>query len=196
MRNIEEKRFFAEQYDSWVEQRVEFMYNYLDYNNDRYKIREKFAKEMNKKTSLKDIGEKLDEFIYTSKAKELDYWHDSKHLLEQPDMATKNLDSKEFDWKEKFKESFNPLKPHWIDEKSEIETLPTEDYQKMTEIFEEVEFRDEMRKQANEELTPEEQKEISLFHSYKQDPFFKHHLRTHLSKFAEDTSESTISSYH
>jgi len=36
------------------------MYNYLDYDNDRVRIRERFIKEMNKKTTLKDIGELLD----------------------------------------------------------------------------------------------------------------------------------------
>ena len=58
------------------------MYNYLDYNNDRYRLREKFALEMHKKTTLKDIGEKLDEFILDSKAKEMKYWNNSKHILE------------------------------------------------------------------------------------------------------------------
>ena len=88
MRDIEESRYHAEQYDEWIEQRVDFMYNYLDYNNDRYQLREKFAHEMHKKTTLKDIGEKLDEFILDSKAKEMKYWHDSKHILEQPEKAT------------------------------------------------------------------------------------------------------------
>ena len=39
------------------------MYNFLDYDNDRSRVRERFIKEMNKKTSLKDIGELLDKFI-------------------------------------------------------------------------------------------------------------------------------------
>ena len=63
------------------------MYNYLDYNNDRYRLREQFAHEMHKKTTLKDIGEKLDEFILDSKEKEIKYWDNSKHILEQPDKA-------------------------------------------------------------------------------------------------------------
>jgi hypothetical protein len=45
------------------------MYNYLDYDSNRHQLRERFAKEMHKKTSLKDVGEKLDEFILDSKAK-------------------------------------------------------------------------------------------------------------------------------
>ncbi len=34
--------------------------------------------------------------------------------------------------------------------------------------------------------------EVSLFHSYKQDPFYKHHLRTHLAKQAEQFNQYTL----
>jgi hypothetical protein len=63
------------------------MYNYLDYDSNRHQLRERFAKEMHKKTSLKDVGEKLDEFILDSKAKTAKYWHHDKHVLEQPQKA-------------------------------------------------------------------------------------------------------------
>jgi hypothetical protein len=39
------------------------MYQYFDYDNDRSKIRNRFIKEMNKKTTLKDIGDTLDKLI-------------------------------------------------------------------------------------------------------------------------------------
>ena len=39
------------------------MYNYLDYKSDRHQVRERFLNEMNKKTSLEDIGFLLDEFV-------------------------------------------------------------------------------------------------------------------------------------
>jgi hypothetical protein len=38
--------------------------------------------------------------------------------------------------------------------------------------------------------------EISLFHSLKQDPFYKHHLRTHLAKFAEEQNHNVLSIPH
>lgn len=44
------------------------MYNYLDFDHDRAKVRNRFLKEMNKRTTLKDIGETLDKLIYDSKA--------------------------------------------------------------------------------------------------------------------------------
>ena len=62
----------------------------------------------------------------------------------------------------------------------------------MKEIFEEVKFNDEMRDHSIETLTPEEHKEIALYHSYKQDPFFKHHLRTWLARQAEDVNNAAI----
>lgn len=42
-------------------------------------------------------------------------------------------------------------------------------------------------------MTPEENLEISIFHSLKQDPFFKHHLRTHLAKQADDQNRTVMS---
>ena len=56
----------------------------------------------------------------------------------------------------------------------------------MREIIEEVKFNDKMRDNSLDGLTQEERMEISLFHSLKQDPFYKLHLRTHLAKFAEE----------
>jgi hypothetical protein len=62
------------------------------------------------------------------------------------------------------------------------------DEAQMREIIQEVEFNDQKRDNSLDGLTSEERMEISLFHSLKQDPFYKHHLRTHLAKFAEEQS--------
>ena len=58
----------ADEYDAWMRPRVEFMYNYCDIGTERQVIRDRFLAQMHKKTTLKDIGEKLDEFIWSSKA--------------------------------------------------------------------------------------------------------------------------------
>lgn len=42
-------------------------------------------------------------------------------------------------------------------------------------------------------MTPEERTEIALFHSYKQDPYYKHHLRNFLSQFAEQVNNNILS---
>ena len=57
-----------EEEDSWMDAKIEYMYNYLDFDNDRARVRTRFLKEMNKRTTLKDIGETLDKLIYDSKA--------------------------------------------------------------------------------------------------------------------------------
>lgn len=52
---------------------------------------------------------------------------------------------------------------------------------KKQEIISEVEFNDSKRQHNIDSLTADEKTEIALFHSYKQDPYYKHHLRNFLS---------------
>ena len=44
-------------------------------------------------------------------------------------------------------------------------------------------------------MTPEEHQEIALFHTLKQDPYYRHHLRNHLSRFADEVNHTALSSY-
>ena len=53
-----------------------------------------------------------------------------------------------------------------------------------------VEFQDEQRDHSI--LNQEEQNEISLFHSMKQDPYYRHYLHNHLRKYAEDEDEINL----
>ena len=39
------------------------MFDYLEYDSDRTRVRNKFINEINKKTTLKDIGRLLDKFM-------------------------------------------------------------------------------------------------------------------------------------
>lgn len=64
------------------------MYNYLDFYNDRHKVRERFVNEINKKTTLEDIGKRLDKFVLDSKASLGDLFVPEKHITEQPHAAT------------------------------------------------------------------------------------------------------------
>ena len=41
--------------------------------------------------------------------------------------------------------AFEPLKPHWMDDKSGLETADREEREKMDEIFDKVKFEDKMR---------------------------------------------------
>ena len=51
-----------------MEGQLEFMYSYLDYDHDRARVRDKFLNEMNKRSTLADIGETLDRLVANSKA--------------------------------------------------------------------------------------------------------------------------------
>jgi len=61
------------------------------------------------------------------------------------------------------------------------------------EILDEVDFKDKQRDYSVENLTEDQKQEVSLFHSIKQDPYYKHHLRTYLSRYAEDHHENALS---
>ena len=81
-----EEEMIADDYDQWMNRRVEYMYDYIDFNNEREAVRARFLNEMHKKTTMQDVGEKLDEFIYSSKAAVVldGLWDSTKHTLEQP----------------------------------------------------------------------------------------------------------------
>jgi len=81
---IEEEKQIQKEYDHWMTDRVEFMYDYLDFDHERRHVRQRFLNEMHKKTTLQDIGEKLDEFTWSSKAAVMENWDDKTHILEQP----------------------------------------------------------------------------------------------------------------
>ena len=81
-KKLEEEKEEADQHDEWIVPRVEFMYNYLDFKNDRHRMRQRFMKEINKKTTIEDIGGLLDKFTLDSKANAADYFDPVRHTLE------------------------------------------------------------------------------------------------------------------
>ena len=62
----------------------------------------------------------------------------------------------------------------------------------MNKIIEEVQFNDSQRDYSYDALTPDEKNEIALFHSMKQDPYYKHYIYNHLRKYAEDEDEINL----
>lgn len=66
--------------DEQIAKRAEFMYDYFDYDNDRARVRNRFIQEANKKTSLKEIGEMLDQFILDERSDSLRYTDITKPL--------------------------------------------------------------------------------------------------------------------
>ena len=59
------------------------------------------------------------------------------------------------------------------------------------DLVNKIKFNDAMRDHSIGNLTAEEHQEIALFHTMRQDPFYRHHMRTHLSKFTDEINSTT-----
>jgi hypothetical protein len=57
----------------------------------------------------------------------------------------------------------------------------------LKDILDSVKYEDE--RTDHSVLTPDQRSEIALFHSIKQDPYFKHHLFNHIRIQAEERDE-------
>jgi hypothetical protein len=62
----------------------------------------------------------------------------------------------------------------------------------LTSIYEHVKFNDEQRDYSYNALNQDEKNEIALFHSMKQDPYYKHYIYNHLRKYCEDEDEINL----
>lgn len=51
---------------------------------------------------------------------------------------------------------------------------------------------DENRDHSYTSLSNDEKNEIALFHSMKQDPYFKHYIYNHLSQYAEEEDDINL----
>lgn len=118
-KDLENQKFGAQEKDDMINRRAEFMFNYLDYNSDRTRVREKFMKEMHKKTTLEDIGRLLDDFIIDEKAASPEFWDPSKS--DGIKTGTKDTDSFEMTWLGKMYKNADPLKPLLIDDDTPLE---------------------------------------------------------------------------
>ena len=69
-----------------------------------------------------------------------------------------------------------PLAPHILDDYSRLDEVQEGADTKVRDIIERVEYEDSRTDHTFDSLTPDQRLEISLFHSFKQDPYFKHYL--------------------
>ena len=83
----------------------------------------------------------------------------------------------------------DPKAPLFIDDPKLINQNPENLQRKLAKIYEQVKYNDEQRDYSASALTLDEKNEIALFHSMKQDPYFKHYIYNHLRKYAEDEDE-------
>lgn len=110
--------------DEFIKKRAEFMYNYMDYDNDRANVRERLVKNINKKTTLKDIGELLDKFLLDERAESLKYTDNSKNgqdLLVKS--AAKDFTNLDLTWTGRIFKDMDPLKPLLLDDNSPLDGM-------------------------------------------------------------------------
>lgn len=67
--------------DEIMKNKMEYMYSYIDFRSDRHRVRERFIKHVNKKSTIEDIGALLDKFVLESKAK-TEFFQPEHHILE------------------------------------------------------------------------------------------------------------------
>jgi len=133
-RDLEERDVLAKQWDDHVIPRVEFMYNYLDFYNDRHTVRERFVNEINKKTTLEDVGKQLDKFVLDSKASLDDLFVPEKHITEQPYAASQDYSSDSLTWEGTFLSDFDPKRPQWMEDQTLDTTLDTLNWENRREV--------------------------------------------------------------
>lgn len=114
-RTLDQEMATAQQHDPWIIPRVEYMYDHLDFRSDRSRCRERFIKQVNKKSTIEDIGGLLDEWILDSKAA-MPYWQPGKMLLEQPDQPQRDVTDQDLWWQSTFIGQSNQVKPSWLDD--------------------------------------------------------------------------------
>ena len=99
-----------------METKIEYMYNYLDFDNDRAEARTRFLNEMNKRTTLADIGESLDKLVYNSKVANWEHYKLSEHWNVEPERPKRDYHSDDFKWSGKLLRMMDPKTPLFIDD--------------------------------------------------------------------------------
>lgn len=96
-------------------------------------------------------------------------------------------------WENSFIADTNTVKPDWVaDRKQDEDMAKVNKSEQIKRVFDQVEWQDAHRDHSLEALTPDEQMEITLFHSFKQDPYYKHHMRSYLARYAEDMDQTIL----
>jgi hypothetical protein len=82
--------------------------------------------------------------------------------------------------------------PLLLDDDTSLDNVPEGKDTPYRDILDRIKFEDKHRDHSYEKLSTDEKSEIALFHSLKQDPFFKHYLYSHLRQYAEEMDETLL----
>jgi len=98
------------------------MYNYLDFDNDRSKVRNKFLNEVHKRSNLADIGEQLDKIVINEKAEMLEFYDLKTYFNKEIRSAKEEHTSDDFKWAGKLSKLMDPKTPLFIDDTDQIKS--------------------------------------------------------------------------
>ena len=83
-------------------------------------MRKKFLEEMNRKTSLQDIGETLDELVLDDKADNWRHYNLAEHHDAHAERATRDYSSKDFMWSGRLLKQLDPKTPLFLDDPKQM----------------------------------------------------------------------------
>lgn len=176
--------------DERISESYDFMYSMADYETDRTMVRERFLNEVHKrKDPLIDIAETLDKMVLSSKTDQAEFYDLAEDYDKYPKRAEEEHSSKDFMHRGQLEKLLDPKTPYIFEDESLIHKMDDAAYNRKKEIVDQIKFNDAQRDYSYEALTNEEKQEISLFHSLKQDPYFKHYIHNHIRQFAEEEDE-------
>lgn len=105
-------------YDDRMNQKLDYMYSYHNYDKDRAQVRDRFLKEVNKRVTLEDIGETLDQLTFASKADSYKHYKLSEDYNAYPARASKAFT--EAGWNEPFLTQIKEKSPRFLTEPEQV----------------------------------------------------------------------------
>ena len=107
---------------------------------------------------------------------------DFKNSDEQERVPSAEKDSSNFEmtWSGRIFKDADPLKPLLMDDPSPLDSMPEDVDTPYRDILARIKHEDSRTDYSKGTLTPEQKTEVALFHSFKQDPYFKHFLYNHM----------------
>lgn len=106
--------------------------------------------------------------------------------------ASKDTTSFEMTWTGRLFKNTDPLKPLLLDDDTPLDSMAEDKDTPYRDILDRIRYEDSRTDYSAASLTPDQKTEIALFHSFKQDPFFKHYLYSHIRQFSEDMDEGIL----
>ena len=102
--------------DERMNYKLDFMYDAMDFDHDRARVRRQFLKNVNQRTTLEDIGEELDKLVIDSKASNYKHYDLIEHHNTQPDSVNKEFGSDDFQWSKRLLKQHDPKTPNWYED--------------------------------------------------------------------------------